>query len=391
MEERVNFRRTISAVALAIITYIFSGLLCYRGGLYTDEWICVFFVDTIFLMCFVYELESERLAKLLSNNINTNFSRVVVAYFFVFVITFLISYAPVYFKPVMILPVIICSVSNETVGIIIGMFLNILLSLTVGGDYNELLAYSILIIFGAIITKALTEGNSVLYAYILLFTLNILIPSLFYYWNSKEMDGFVILKSAIDGVITIVVAVICSRYIVSETQNEIENVYYDIVSDDYSLVKEVRAYSEQEYKHAKKVSGICAKCAAIANLDVTLCLVSGFYYRLGKWQGEPHIYNGIVKAKDYCFPEKVIDILSEYYGEEKDLSTPESALVQMVDAVMIKLEYLKDDVSNSQWNNEIIVYQILNEYSSKGLYDKSGLSMNQFLKIREYLVKEESL
>ena len=133
MEERVNFRRTISAVALAIITYIFSGLLCYRGGLYTDEWICVFFVDTIFLMCFVYELESERLAKLLSNNINTNFSRVVVAYFFVFVITFLISYAPVYFKPVMILPVIICSVSNETVGIIIGMFLNILLS----GRFSE--------------------------------------------------------------------------------------------------------------------------------------------------------------------------------------------------------------------------------------------------------------
>ena len=33
----------------------------------------------------------------------------------------------------------------------------------------------------------------------------------------------------------------------------------------------------------------------------------------------------------------------------------------------------------------------MNEKSSEGLYDHCGLSMNQFLKIRELLVKEEIL
>ena len=43
------------------------------------------------------------------------------------------------------------------------------------------------------------------------------------------------------------------------------------------------------------------------------------------------------------------------------------------------------------WNKEMVIYQTLNEFSAQGLYDQSGLSMNMFLKIREYLVKEEAL
>ena len=52
---------------------------------------------------------------------------------------------------------------------------------------------------------------------------------------------------------------------------------------------------------------------------------------------------------------------------------------------------MKEGVGLSQWNKEMIIYQTLNEFSSSGIYDVSGLGMNQFLKIREYLTKEESL
>ena len=76
---------------------------------------------------------------------------------------------------------------------------------------------------------------------------------------------------------------------------------------------------------------------------------------------------------------------------EKALSTPESALVHMVDAIVKKLEVMHKDVGNSQWNRDMLIYQTLNEFSSTGLYDQSGMSMNQFLKAREFLAKEESL
>ena len=38
----------------------------------------------------------------------------------------------------------------------------------------------------------------------------------------------------------------------------------------------------------------------------------------------------------------------------------------------------------------MVIYQTLNEYSASGIYDQSGLGMNMFLKIREYLVNEET-
>ena len=56
-----------------------------------------------------------------------------------------------------------------------------------------------------------------------------------------------------------------------------------------------------------------------------------------------------------------------------------------------KLEVLDEDTVGSNWNQDMVIYQTLNEYSAAGLYDRSGLSMNMFLKIREYLVNEEAL
>ena len=39
----------------------------------------------------------------------------------------------------------------------------------------------------------------------------------------------------------------------------------------------------------------------------------------------------------------------------------------------------------------MLIYQTLNELMAQGIYDESGLSMNQFLAVRERLVKEEQL
>ena len=100
---------------------------------------------------------------------------------------------------------------------------------------------------------------------------------------------------------------------------------------------------------------------------------------------------GVEKAQALNFPMELIRIISEYNGEVHKPSTPESAIIHMIDSLTIKLDALNQDVAKSVWNHAMIIYQTLNEYSSVGLYDESGLSMNQFLKVREFLVKEKSL
>ena len=49
------------------------------------------------------------------------------------------------------------------------------------------------------------------------------------------------------------------------------------------------------------------------------------------------------------------------------------------------------DSMKSTWNQNMVIYQTINELSQKGFYDNSGLTMNQFLVIREILANEDIL
>ena len=43
---------------------------------------------------------------------------------------------------------------------------------------------------------------------------------------------------------------------------------------------------------------------------------------------------------------------------------------------------------DSGWNKQMLIYQTFNDLSLSGIYDDSGISINQFLRIRNVLVKE---
>ena len=138
-------------------------------------------------------------------------------------------------------------------------------------------------------------------------------------------------------------------------------------------------------------STVALPVGAVVRVVGLVGLAGGFYYRMGRWIGEPYIKNAVNKAESLCFPAELISILAEYYGEEQLPSSPESALVHMVDAVVIRLEAMEQNVGQSVWNRDIVIYQTVNDFSSSEIYDHSGMSMNQFLKIREFLAKEELL
>ena len=284
-----------------------------------------------------------------------------------------------------------CFAGNEYLGFICGTFFSILLSVTASGDYYELVSEMTLVIVGSILAKALKDKKLNKFVYILTICLNIVIPNIFYYMSDKEFSMKIIMYGGIIGILSAVVAFICSNSIKVMSDDEINDILIDIITDTYPEVAEVKKYSMTEYKHADFVSTIAFRAAKAADLDANLCAAAGFYYRLGQWQGKPYVENGVLRAERLCFPEKLINILQEYYGEEVKPQSPESALVNMVDSLVVKLDKIKQEVGQSEWNHEIIIVQLLNELSESGLYDESGLSMNHFLKIRKYLTKEELL
>lgn len=171
----------------------------------------------------------------------------------------------------------------------------------------------------------------------------------------------------------------------NDSKDIVDYNYY--ISDTYPLVNDIRKYDISEYNHARNLQLIASICAKEIKADDKLVEMAAFYYRLGVLQGEPILDNSLKIAYDYCFPEDVIKILEEYEGIYRIPKSKESAIIHMANACLIKAEMLRSKRLNSDWNENMVIYQTLNELSATGIYDDSGISMNQFLTIRDIMVK----
>lgn len=204
----------------------------------------------------------------------------------------------------------------------------------------------------------------------------------------KEIDILTIVFALASGGICAVVSALYVPYICNRKENIREDAFTRFLDPEYPMQKMMDSFSKVDFEHAKKVSELSGKCAVLCHAKEDVARMGGLYYRIGRMQGEPYVENGVKLARDCDFPREVCMILKEYNGEEYLPSSLESAIVHIVDCVVTKMELFDNKTFSSEWNREMLIYQTLNEKSSSGMYDNSGLSMNLFLKLREYLAKE---
>lgn len=387
--EKIHAYRVIPILLIVAATMGCAACLCVLQQVYWDEMICIALLSVLFLAIIIFELEFERLHYGLAHNRSTTFLRVAIGYIICCILSVGALYVPEFFRPFMLFPLILCALSNEIIAFGCSMYLMLIFILASGGDFYEVVCYCISIVFSVILAKALSEKNMRVCISLLLLFVNEAVSVAFYYLANEQVPYYVLAYAGINGIVLLLFALVLYGRIQGESLREMDNKLMDITADDFSAVLALHNDFPAEYHHARHVSDVAYRCAREIGLNPHLAEAAGFYYRMGKWLGEPHVAAGVDRAIALCFPVELVEILSEYYGEEHPISTPVSALIHMVDALSIKLEAMSRDVGLSTWNQEMIIYQTLNEYSNQGLYDASGLGMNQFLKIREFLAKEK--
>ena len=390
-EEKISIYRVLPILGMVISALIACVILCFINKLEIDQIICVAFVTIAFLPILILELTYERRREMLGENTQTNFKRAWIGFLLTCLIMLGISFMPEFFRPVLILPLVMSAFSNDSLGLITGLYFNVLLTITTGGSFYELLAYIMLVLIGGMMSKMLKHVEYRLFIGLIFLFSSVLFPNIFYYFVNESISFANLGLGMINGLVIAIYVIAFYPNVRERTRREKHYYYGDILADDYIQVREVQNYSMSEYNHARKVSDIAFKYALRLDLDADLAAAGGFYYRLGRWEGDPPIENGVRKANELCFPDELVQILREYNAMDEIPSTPESALIHMIDASLIKMELLEAEVGTSQWNREILIYQTLNDFSTAGCYDKSGLSINTFIKIREWLAKEELL
>lgn len=344
-------------------------------------------LSVLFFPIFLLFLETERKNGRLSVNTMDSYRRVSRGFLLMLGCYLIFSFLPSYAAPVALPAMLLTLVSNPVVGITGGLYLDMLLCMVSEYSYYELAVYLALTVSGCLLAAMFERKKYRPYMALLIFSISFVLPELFYFLGSLEMRPLILLYGAIGGIISCLVLFLCYDKVTAVSREEMALTLQEIVQPDYPLVKDIKNYSEVDYLHAMHVSKTAYQCALHIGADAEVASAAGFYYRLGKLLGEPFIENGVLLAAQNCFPVSVIEILKEYNGEQKLPSTQESAIVHIADAVITKFELLDKDTLSSTWNRDMVIYQTLNEKSAAGIYDESGLSMNQYLKVREYLTK----
>lgn len=391
MKERFVAKRVINIVLLFVITVGFTAGLCRIQGFLADEMVSYLIPSLVFFVLFVYVLEGERARKKLSKNRQTDYRKVVAGYLLGALIILFSIRLPEFLKPVLLAAIVMTALSSRVTAVCIVLFLNAVMCLACACGTAETVLYCLMILFGCMLEMTAERSHSRYLCAAVLFSLSAMLPVLFYYLAYREVKYSLVLYGALEGAATAALSILVVGQLAAAKNTEVMDFFADLLDEAYPLARELRKFSGTEYRHALRVSQIAGKCAALVNADQNVCAAAGFYYRIGIIEGEPLAESGIHIAQRLCFPEEVIQVISEYNGERELPTTVESAIVHMVDGLIKKLEVLDGQTMSSEWNQDMVIYQTLNDFSTMGLYDRSGLSMNMFLKIREYLVKEERL
>lgn len=320
-----------------------------------------------------------------------NYKRLAVCYFITSVMAVLFLYLPEFVRPVLLLSMGVTMMASPIFGMVSGVYHCTVYMVCGVGNVYVLLCLLLLLLCGCFATSFLNKKEHFPWGILFLFLFSLGCVLIFSYLYAGGIEADMVIYALCNGILSAAGAAWQYRMISFRPEDNREQDLKKVLSEKFSLLQEMKKYSTVDYEHARKVSQISEKCARIVAADPYVAAAGGFYYRLGRMEGKPYVENGVALARVNYLPKEIIEILKEYNGEKKLPSTVESAIVHIVDSVVAKFDVLDKSTLSSSWNQDIIVYQTLNESSASGLYDKSGLSMNMFLKIRDYLIKEAKL
>lgn len=377
-----------------IILFVFGNILfASKKNILIDDLLGIFAINVAFLVIFLFSLSIKRLDGDLPMGEATNYKKIFLGILACWVAIYLFSFLPTFFVPIICISTLLSCILCDVDAICLTIYYIFTLCFYCEFSNNVLYSYILIAIIGMMLAYLMKKSSQQerIYLYVICFVVSIIYPLVFCYRANLKVSGENIVAAFVNALISTLIIIAVFAKLNTSVTKEIQGNYINLIDEDYPLARDIRAYSMAEYAHARRVSRLSAKCAEVIDADALRCCVAGFYYRLGKMEGEPEIDNALRLANEHCFPESVMEIMEEYECIIRKPQTVESAIVHMVDALVQKVEVLDADTMSSTWNQDMVIYQTLNELSSAGYYDESTLGMNQFLKIRECLVAEDIL
>ncbi|MCR5784282.1 MAG: HDIG domain-containing protein [Eubacterium sp.] len=296
---------------------------------------------------------------------------------------------PMYTEPVMICCIICGIIFEPYTGMVFGLCFGIIYAINTGIEINGIMFICLSVMAGAMISSSIKVNTykKLYWAYVVIMAYYVSVGALLYFLENNEINYMFITYSVSSALLQCVILfafiTVYNKYIL-----EAERFRIGIILDkNYDLQNIMRDFDKDYYNHSLYVAKVCKLMAEEIGADVDVATCTGLYYHIGDMNDSEGSYKSAVKiALEYKFPASVIHNLYEIGAKYRFPSNGESLIAYITDNVFGELDEKRaNNIPIGDY--EIYIHQYTNQISRSGVMDKSGISMNQFLKIREILVR----
>lgn len=366
--------------------------MALQNRMLLDEAIILVLINIMVLIVFIVLLLRRRLSGTEIYR-GTSYHRLFIIFIVAWLLTILFVKLPNFFAPVMILGVLLTAFMPATLSMGFCVYFNTIMCMLGGLGTYCFYCYGIMLVLGVWLADYMKENETknIYLIHALLFVVAFFVPVLFSYLSVFDLTNKSLIYALISAVATTLFIFVAFRPMRQWVKKERHLSYETILDEQNPILQDIKSLVPLEYKHAKTVAFASKLCAKAIGVNENIAEAGGLYYHAFNIQKDGSKDEFLKKMVDRCFPHEIIVIMMEHTFENSKPQSKESAIIHMTDALVTKLEAIKEADFSSEWNYNMLVYQTLNELSSLGVYDESGISMNEFLRIRECLAKEVQL
>lgn len=166
---------------------------------------------------------------------------------------------------------------------------------------------------------------------------------------------------------------------------EVEEISLDQMLDrEFDLIKQLSAFSPKLYLHSMEVAELSKRVIEQIGGNAKLAQAGGLYHEIGRIQSNHYIVEGIKLAKEYQFPEAVIDIIRQHHVKTEKPRSLEAAAVMLADSILSTMEYMKEKRPEEQIDKNEIIENIFALRLQKGVLDESGVTTDYYNKFKKF-------
>lgn len=382
LKKKYSYKRMFFLALMVVTTVAMDFAVAFLIKADEYDLINLLISSIVLLIVAIVWLEFDRVSHEFSDEKYGNYARIFVSVLFSSIMIIICSFFKLTIIPISTISLGISLITGPTTGIVFGSYFSVIYFSVLNVDYRFFVLYLILTIIGAITARLFTDKETYIGGSIVLMCTYFICSIGIYFAIDQTISLESILYAVINGVVAVGVSILHGRYVAAKIDNVQNKRVEALIDEDCDIRLEMHEKNPESYFECVSISEMAYVAAGVIGADANLAKAGGLYSRIGIIAGENIETNNTIVSDVYNFPTNLIQCIYEVSSKDTKPTSKEAGIVYMAIKCHKAFSVLKNDTIRSGWNKEIVLQQVFNNATNDGSLENSGITMNDFVKIK---------